>query len=176
MLSDTLILDPVRGALLGALNGKFWPYWKKLAGGAAGLPEHIEKLRFHRLSFWNSRFYLWSGVGKFFGIYPLQNRIIHSAAENILSKNSPIPHIWWSRKKSPKRDLITQASGTTKHWTPDEFDFFQIHLVRMVILIIEIELNSSIIINIFITKTIATSDKIQNYSRETFEKCSFLPA
>jgi len=26
VLSDTLILDPVRGALLGALNGKFWPY------------------------------------------------------------------------------------------------------------------------------------------------------
>jgi len=26
MLSDPLILDAVRGSLLGALNGKFWQY------------------------------------------------------------------------------------------------------------------------------------------------------
>jgi len=28
-LSDTLILHHVCGSLLGGLNCKFWPYWKK---------------------------------------------------------------------------------------------------------------------------------------------------
>ena len=58
MLSDTLILDPMRGALLGALNGKFWPFWKKLPDDAADLSEHIEKLQileiFHEI---HSSFY-----------------------------------------------------------------------------------------------------------------------